>query len=134
MLYCSPCQLPESMCSILLLTMGALSISCIPKLWSKWLQPHNKKLQGFTSKAIDTRGQIALIIELGNILYLRWIIADFMIVDLHPVTNAILERPILHELKALTSIYHYMKSPIPSRVGVVQDEVESHQMCIWSKL
>lgn len=27
-----------------------------------------------------------------------------------------------------------MKSPIPSRVGVVQDEVESHQMCIWSKL
>ncbi|KAL2533146.1 Reverse transcriptase domain-containing protein [Abeliophyllum distichum] len=50
------------------------------------------------------------------------IIADFVIVDLSSNYNAILGRPIQHELKAATSIYHYaIKFSTLHKVGVVRE-------------
>ncbi|KAL2541216.1 Uncharacterized protein Adt_02194 [Abeliophyllum distichum] len=80
-----------------------------------------KPLQGFTGDCVNPKGQIALVVNLGLPPCHRRIIADFVIVDLPSNYNSILGRPILHELKAAASIYHYaIKFPTPHGVGIVQ--------------
>ncbi|KAL2497070.1 Retrotrans gag domain-containing protein [Abeliophyllum distichum] len=68
------------------------------------VRPFPKPLQGFTGDYVNSKGQIALVVELGLPPCHRRIIADFVIVDFPSNYNAILGRPILHELKAAASI------------------------------
>ncbi|KAL2492255.1 Uncharacterized protein Adt_27883 [Abeliophyllum distichum] len=70
------------------------------------VRPFTKPLQEFTGDYVNPKGHIALVVELGPIPCQRRIIADFVIIDLPSNYNAILGRPMLHELKAASSIYH----------------------------
>ena len=46
--------------------------------------------------------------------------ANFLVVDCPLAFNAVLGRPTLKELRAITSIYHLlMKFPTPNRIGQV---------------
>ncbi|KAL2524641.1 Retrotrans gag domain-containing protein [Abeliophyllum distichum] len=85
-----------------------------------------KPLQGFTGDCVNPKGQIALVVDLGLPPCHGRIIADFVMVDLPSNYNAILGRPILHELKAAASIYHYaIKFPTPHGVGIVRGKSAS---------
>lgn len=77
------------------------------ELSKHYLQPYSRKLQGFSGDPIEARGQIVLVVELDEVPRQRRILANFMVPDLPSNYNVILGRPIFHELKATTSIYHY---------------------------
>ncbi|XP_022849885.1 uncharacterized protein LOC111371976 [Olea europaea var. sylvestris] len=86
----------------------------------RYLQPYPRKLQGFSEDPIEALGQVVLNVELDEAPRQRRILADFVGVDLPSNYNAILGRPILHELKAATSIYHYcVKFPTPYGTGII---------------
>ncbi|KAL2487322.1 reverse transcriptase [Abeliophyllum distichum] len=81
----------------------------------------SKPLQGFTGDSVNLKGQIALVVELELPPCHRRIIVVFVITDLPSNYNAILGQPILHELKAAASIYHYaIKFPTSHGVGIVR--------------
>ncbi|KAL2481572.1 Ribonuclease H [Abeliophyllum distichum] len=97
---------------------------------ARHVRPFPKPLQGFTGDYVNSKGQIALVVELGLPLCNRRIIADFVIVDLPSNYNAILGRPILNELKAAASIYHYaIKFSTPHGVGVVRGSQLVARIC-----
>ncbi|KAL2542603.1 Uncharacterized protein Adt_03581 [Abeliophyllum distichum] len=85
------------------------------------VRPFLKSLQEGTRDFVDPKGYVTFMVELGLPSFQRRIIADFVIVDLTSNYNAILGRPILHELKEAASIYHYaMKFSTLHGVGIVQ--------------
>ncbi|XP_022875750.1 uncharacterized protein LOC111394222 [Olea europaea var. sylvestris] len=96
----------------------------------RYLQPYPRKLQGFSRDPIEALGQIFLIMELGEAPHQRRILVDFVVVDLPSNYNAILGRPILHELKAATSIYHYcVIFSTPYGIGIIQGDQATAMAC-----
>ncbi|XP_060965552.1 uncharacterized protein LOC133034478 [Cannabis sativa] len=64
---------------------------------------------------------IKLPITLGTALAVAKLMADFAVIDQYSAYNAVIGRPILKEMKIVTSIYHLtMKFPTPARVGSVR--------------
>lgn len=75
-------------------------------------------LYGFTGASVSVKGLIRLPITLGDEPCITSMVADSMVADQPSAYNAIMERPILKEMKVVTSIYHLsMKFPTPKRVG-----------------
>jgi hypothetical protein len=96
----------------------------------KYLQPYPRKLQGFSGDTVEARGQIVLSVEFGEPPCQRRILADFIVVDIPSNYNAILGRPLLHELQAATSIYHYcLKFPTPSGPGIIRGNRDEARAC-----
>ena len=56
--------------------------------------------------------------------------ADFLVIDQPLAFNAVLERPSLRELRAITSIYHLlMKFSTPNGVGEVRGDQQEARQC-----
>ena len=56
--------------------------------------------------------------------------ADFLVIDQPSVFNAVLGRPSLRELRAITSIHHLlMKFPAPRGVGKVKGDQQELRQC-----
>ena len=90
-------------------------------LLDKDLSPPVGHLYGFTGASVAVKGIIRLPVTLGNEPCFTTQVATFTVVDQPCAYNAILGRPILKEMKIVTSIYALtMKFPTPKGVGCVK--------------
>ena len=66
-------------------------------------------------------GVISLPMIVGEYPRQSYVMSDFLVIDKPSTFNAVLCRPSLRALKAITSIYHLLiKFPTPNGVGQVQ--------------
>ncbi|KAM6583540.1 hypothetical protein CsatB_010542 [Cannabis sativa] len=95
-------------------------------LQEKDLRPMTSSIYGFSGDVITIKGMIKLPITLGTAPVTAKSMADFAVIDQYSAYNAVIGRPILKEMKIITSIYYLtMKFPTPAGVGsvrVVQSE------------
>ncbi|GFY88793.1 hypothetical protein Acr_06g0007330 [Actinidia rufa] len=96
------------------------------------LHPFHTPLIGFGGNTMHPLGWINLSITLGSEPHQTTVWQDFIVVDCPSPYNAILGRPTLGGIKAITSTYHLkLKFPTPTGIGeikgdqkVARDEVE----------
>ena len=75
-------------------------------------------------------GVITLPLTVGEYPRESYVMADFLVIDQPSPFNAVLGRPALKALKAITSIYHLLlKFPTPNRVGQVRGNQEEARRC-----
>ena len=87
------------------------------------LKPSPNLVYGFTRDSIIPLGVIHLPITLGEYPRQSCVMTDFLVIDQPSVFNAVLGRPSLRELRAITSIHHLlMKFPTPREVGKVRGD------------
>ena len=93
------------------------------------LIPTNAPLVGFEGSRVFPLGTVTLSVMVGD--YPQQTIKDvtFLVVDYSSTYNAILRRPTLNSLKAVTSTYHLMiKFPTDNRVGELHgSQVAAHE-------
>lgn len=78
-------------------------------------------IYGFGGEAVKSKGTTRLPITLGEGTCSSTQVMDFMMVDHGSSYNAIIGRPLLKEMRVVTSIYHLsMKFPTPGGIGVVR--------------
>lgn len=88
---------------------------------NKDLIPTVGHLYGFIGASVSVKGLIRLPVTLGDEPCIAIQVTDFMVVDQPSAYNAIVGRPILKEMRVVTSIYHLsMKFPTPQGVGCVR--------------
>lgn len=63
-------------------------------------------LYGFSNHSIQHNGEVKLLVTLSCHLAQATILTNFLIVDTPGVYNAIIRRPALNALRAVTSTYH----------------------------
>ena len=80
------------------------------RLRSKDLTPYSSLLVSFEGKVIIPKGQIRLPVQTG----LKMVEVDFIVVDAYSPYTAIVARPWLHTLGAVSSILH-QKIKYPSK-------------------
>lgn len=79
------------------------------------------KLHGFIGNVVQIVGRVKLSITLGVESVATTHVAEFMIVNEDISYNGILGRPILKEMRVVTSIYHLsMKFPTPNGIGCIR--------------
>lgn len=85
------------------------------------LKVENIYIYGFGGESIRVKGTIRLPVTLGDGAKSATQIVDFMAVDQESSHNALIGRPLLKEMRVVTSIYHLsMKFPTPGGVGCVR--------------
>ena len=78
---------------------------------------------GVTGDSVVPLGVISLLMILGEYLRQSCVMADFLVMDQPSAFNAVLGRPSLRELKAVTNIHHLlMKFPTPRGVDEVKGD------------
>ena len=78
-------------------------------------------LHGFTRDSIFPVGSIELAVSFGEEPTRSTVVLNFMVVKGRSSYNAILGRPTLVAMRAVTSIYHLcLKFPTPGGVGVIR--------------
>ena len=78
-------------------------------------------IYGFRGEAVKVKGTIRLPVTLGERTCSATQVMDFMIVDHDSSHNAIIGRPLLKEMRVVTSIYYLsMKFPTPGGIGIVR--------------
>ncbi|KAK1404553.1 hypothetical protein POM88_004158 [Heracleum sosnowskyi] len=88
------------------------------------------QLYGFTGASVGIRGTIQLPVSLGDNPHVATQIVTFTVVDQPCAYNAIIGRPILKEMKVVTSVYHLtMKFPTPTGVGQVKGCQYDSRVC-----
>ena len=99
------------------------------------LRPVNSPLVGFDEMKVQPVGIILLSVVVGA--YPQQITKDvnFLVVDCSSSYNAIIGRPTLNSLKAVTSTYHLsVKFPIEYGVGQVQEDQLATRECYLAML
>ena len=87
------------------------------------LKPSTNPIYSFTGDPVIPLARISLSMTLGEKPRQSCVMADFLVIDQPSSFNAVLGRPSLRELKAITGIYHLlMKFPMPHRVGEVKGD------------
>ena len=87
------------------------------------LKPSPNPIYSFTRDSIIPLGLISLSMTLGEYPRQSCVMADFLVIDQPSAFNAVLGRPSLRELKAVTSIHHLLiKFPTPHGVGEVKGD------------
>ena len=75
-------------------------------------------------------GTIELALTMGEQPRQTTVMANFVVVECTSAFNAVLGRPSLRELKAITSVYHLaMKFPTPGGVACVKGEQKEAREC-----
>lgn len=83
-------------------------------LLDKYLSPTIGYSYGFNRTLVSVKGSIMLPVTLEEEPYMTSQVTDFMVIDQHSAYNTIIGRPILKEMRVVTSIYHLsMKFPTP---------------------
>ncbi|KAK1363262.1 hypothetical protein POM88_038823 [Heracleum sosnowskyi] len=78
-------------------------------------------IYGFTGDSVRVKGTIRLPLTLGEGTLSATQVFDFLVVDQPTHYNALLGRPVLKEMRIVTSIYHLsMKFPTPTGVGCIK--------------
>ena len=94
------------------------------------LRPSPNPIYDFTGDSVAPVGVITLPLMVGEYPRESCVMADFLVIDQPSAFNAVLGRPSLRALKAITSIYHFwIKFPIPNGVGEVRGNQEEARMC-----
>ena len=94
------------------------------------LRPSPSPIYSFIRDSIIPVGVITLPMMVGEYPRESWVMADFLVIDKLLVFNAVLNRPSLRALKAITNIYHLlMKFPTPNGVGQVRGNQEKARRC-----
>ena len=82
------------------------------------LTPTPTPLYGFTGDSLIPVGSVNLALTVGTYPRIATVMANFLVVDCPSAFNAVLGRPTLKELRAITSIHHLlMKFPTSNGVG-----------------
>ena len=82
--------------------------------------PTPTPLYGFIGDNLTPVGSIKLPMTVGTYPRISTVMANFLVVDCPLAFNAVLRRPTLKELRAITSIHHLlMKFPMPNGIGQV---------------
>ncbi|XP_060968811.1 uncharacterized protein LOC133036284 [Cannabis sativa] len=99
-------------------------------LQEKDLRPVTSSIYGFTGDVIALKGMIKLPITLRTAPVTAKSMADFAVIDQYSAYNAMIGRPILKEMKIITSIYHLtMKFPTSAEVGSVRGVQADSREC-----
>ena len=94
------------------------------------LRPSPNPIYGFIGDSVVPAGVITLPLTVGEYPRESYVMADFLVIDQPSAFNAVLGRPSLRALKAITSIYHLlMKFPTPNGVGQVWGNQEKARRC-----
>ena len=84
------------------------------------LRPSSNLIYSFTGDSVTPMGVITLPISVREYPRESCVMYDFLVIDQQSAFNAVLGRPSLRALKAITSIYHLlMKFPTPNGVEQV---------------
>ena len=87
------------------------------------LKPSPNPVYGFTRDSVIPLGVISLPMTLGEYPRQSYVMTDFLVIDQPSAFNAILGRPSLRELRAITSIHHLlMKFSTPHGVSKVKGD------------
>ncbi|XP_059436658.1 uncharacterized protein LOC132169680 [Corylus avellana] len=87
------------------------------------IKPFGSPLVGFTGEQVQPMGLISLPTIAGIALKQVTIMVDFLVIDLPSAYNAIIDRPSLDKLRAITSTCHLkMKFPLEEGVGEVKGD------------
>jgi ribonuclease HI len=96
----------------------------------KRLIPAPTPLVGFTGEKVLPVGTISLPLTAGTAPKEKTVMTDFLVVDRPSAYNAIIGRPTLNKLMAVTSTYHLkMKFPTSHGVGVVRGDQKEARQC-----
>ena len=94
------------------------------------LKPSPNPVYSFTGDSVVLLGVISLPMTLGEYPRQSCVMTDFLVIDQSSAFNAVLGRPSLRELRAITSIHHLlMKFPTPRRVGEVKGDQQESRQC-----
>jgi hypothetical protein len=100
------------------------------KIERKRVVPVPTPLVGFTGEKVLPVGTISLPLTAGSAPREKIVMTDFLVVDRPSAYNAIVGRPTLNKLMAVTSTYHLkMKFPTDHRVGVVRGNQKEARQC-----
>ncbi|KAL5583459.1 hypothetical protein UlMin_015901 [Ulmus minor] len=93
-------------------------------------EPIKSALYGFTGDSVSSEGVLNLPIELGTHPWQHIQSVNFVVVDCPSLYNAIIERPTLNAIRAVTSTYHLLvKFPTVGGIGVLKgDQQESRDI------
>ncbi|KAL5582363.1 hypothetical protein UlMin_014805 [Ulmus minor] len=94
------------------------------------IEPTASSLSGFTGDSISSEGILNLPVELGSSPCQHIQAVDFVLVDCPSPYNAIIGRPTLNKIRAVTSTYHLLvKFPIVGGIGILRgDQTESREI------
>ncbi|GFZ12755.1 hypothetical protein Acr_23g0011400 [Actinidia rufa] len=99
------------------------------------LHPFHTLLIGFGGNTTHPLGWINLPITLGTEPYQITVWQDFIVVDCPSPYNAILGRPTLGGIKAITSTYHLkLKFPTPTGIGKIKGDQKVARQCFISAM
>ena len=99
-------------------------------LWQHQLTPTLTLLYRFTGDNLTLIGYIKLAMKMGTYPQISTVMANFLVVDYPSLFHAVLRRPILKEIRAVTSIHHlFMKFPTPNGIGQVQGYQSNVRKC-----
>ncbi|KAL5562780.1 hypothetical protein UlMin_032527 [Ulmus minor] len=94
------------------------------------IEPTSSSLSGFTGDSISSEGILNLPVELGSSPCQHIQAVDFVLVDCLSPYNAIIGRPTLNKIRAVTSTYHLLvKFPTVRGIGILRgDQTESREI------
>ncbi|KAL5546722.1 hypothetical protein UlMin_006409 [Ulmus minor] len=94
------------------------------------IEPTTSYLSGFTGDSISSEGILNLPVELGSSPCQHIQAVDFVLVDCPSLYNAIIGRPTLNKIRAVTSTYHLLvKFPTVGGIGILRgDQTESREI------
>ena len=94
------------------------------------LRPSPNPMYRFTRDSVVPVGVITLLLTMGEYPRESCMMADFLVIDQPSAFNAVLGRPSLRALMAITNIYHLlMKFPTLNGVGQVRGNQEETRRC-----
>ncbi|XP_021738353.1 uncharacterized protein LOC110704846 [Chenopodium quinoa] len=85
----------------------------------QYLTPVSYPVIGFNGSTVRPKGSIVLPIRLGDGTTTRDAMTEFLVVDVPSAYNAIVGRPIIHDIQAVVSTYHLTIAYVSNR-GVVE--------------
>ncbi|GFZ14317.1 hypothetical protein Acr_24g0005070 [Actinidia rufa] len=105
------------------------------KIGQDKLHPFHTPLIGFGGNTTHPLGWINLPITLGTEPHQTTVWQDFIMVDCPSPYNAILGRPTLGRIKAITSTYHLkVKFPTPTGIGEIKGDQKVARQCFISAM
>jgi hypothetical protein len=100
------------------------------KIEQKRVAPAPTPLVGFTGEKVLPVGTISLPLTAGSAPREKTVMTDFLVVDRPSAYNAIVGRPTLNKLMAVTSTYHLkMKFPTEHGTGIVKGNQREARQC-----
>ncbi|KAK1380894.1 hypothetical protein POM88_027638 [Heracleum sosnowskyi] len=98
-------------------------------LTDKEMSPAYNDLYGFTGEPVQVVGRVKLPVVLGAEPMRAMQVTEFMVVNEDISYNCIVGRPLLKEMRVVTSIYHLsMKFPTPNGIGCLKGcQVDSRE-------